>query len=58
MHFPLVMGVSKLLLGRDLVEPIANLKPYLKMLSERPHFQAVSAARKVDTERLLASRKA
>jgi glutathione S-transferase len=57
MHFPLVMGVSKLLLGRDVLEPIAGLKPCLKMLAERPHFQAVSAARKADTDRLLAARK-
>jgi glutathione S-transferase len=56
-HFPLIVGASKMLLGRDVLEPIANLKVHLKMLSERPHFQAVNAARKADTDRMLASAK-
>ena len=57
MHFPLVSVVSNQLFGRDVLEPVGDLKPYLKMLAARPHFQAVSAARKVDVERFLASRK-
>jgi glutathione S-transferase len=50
MHFPLAAGAVKVVLARDLMEAIPGLKPYLKMLGERPHFQTVSAARKADAE--------
>jgi glutathione S-transferase len=56
MHFPLASGAVKLVLERDLIEPLPALIPYLKMLSERPHFQTVSAARKADSEALVAAR--
>jgi glutathione S-transferase len=58
MHFPLAAGAVKVVLGRDLMEAIPGLKPYLKMLGERPHFQTVSAARKADAEALAEKRKA
>jgi glutathione S-transferase len=58
MHFPLAAGAVKVVLGRDLMEPVPGLKPYLKMLGERPHFQTVSAARKADVEALAERRKA
>jgi glutathione S-transferase len=55
-HFPLAASAAKLALARDLLEPIPAMKPYLKMLAERPHFQTVSAARKADVEALAARR--
>jgi glutathione S-transferase len=58
MHFPLAAGAVKVVLGRDLMEAIPGLKPYLKILGERPHFQTVQAARKADSEALAERRKA
>jgi hypothetical protein len=43
-------------LERDLLETLPAVKPYLKMLSERPHFQTVQAARKADAEARAAAR--
>lgn len=46
-HLPLVSMTTKIIYGADMLEGIAEIKPYLKMLKERPHFQTVDAARKV-----------
>ena len=45
-HLPLVSLASKLAYGRDALEEIAPLKPYLKMLGERPAFHQVKEERK------------
>src|SRR3954471_22117019 len=43
---PLVTLVSKNAFGRDLLEEIPQVKPYLKMLGERPAFARVNDDRK------------
>src|SRR3954470_24211374 len=43
---PLVTLVSKNAFGRDLLEEIPQVKPYLKMLGERPAFARVNEDRK------------
>lgn len=45
-HLPLVSLATKLAYGRDALEGIAQVKPYLKMLNERPAFAQVNAWRK------------
>lgn len=46
MHLPLVSLASKLAFGRDCLEGVPQLKPYLAMLGERPAFKKVSEDRK------------
>lgn len=45
-HLPLVSLTTKLAYGRDFLEDIAPLKPYLKKLGERPAFAKVNEDRK------------
>ena len=45
-HLPLVSLCTKIAFGRDVLEEIEPLKPYLKMLGERPAFQRVNEDRK------------
>jgi len=45
-HLPLVSLATKHGLGRDVLEEIPQLKPYLKMLGERPAFSKVNEDRK------------
>lgn len=45
-HLPLVSLSTKLAYGRDFLEGVPQVKPYLKMLNERPAFAQVSAWRK------------
>ena len=45
-HLPLVSLASKLGFGRDLLDDWPQLKPYLKMLGERPAFRKVNEDRK------------
>ena len=45
-HLPLVTLVTKNFLGRDYLEDIPQVKPYLKMLGERPAFAQVNEDRK------------
>jgi glutathione S-transferase len=45
-HLPLVSLASKLAYGRDALEELAEVKPYLRMLGERPAFQRVNEERK------------
>jgi glutathione S-transferase len=57
-HLPLVATVTRLVLGRDMVdELLPQAKPYLKMLGERPAFQRVSADRKAAAEAFAARRR-
>jgi glutathione S-transferase len=45
-HLPLVSLVTKTAFGRDYLEDIPQVKPYLKMLGERPAFARVNEDRK------------
>jgi glutathione S-transferase len=45
-HLPLVSLVTKSAYGRDVLEDIPQVKPYLKMLGERPAFARVNEDRK------------
>ena len=45
-HLPLVTLVTKTFFGRDFLEDIPQLKPYLKMLGERAAFARVNEDRK------------
>jgi glutathione S-transferase len=48
-HLPLVTLVTKTFFGRDFLEDIPQLKPYLKMLGERPAFATVNEERRAAT---------
>lgn len=45
-HLPLVSLASKLAFGRDFLEAIPQVKPYLKLVGERPAFSRVNEDRK------------
>jgi glutathione S-transferase len=45
-HLPVVSLASKLAYGRDFLEELEQLKPYLQRLGERPAFQRVNEDRK------------
>jgi len=45
-HLPLVSLTTKITYGKDVLEDVAPLKPYLKMLSTRPAFARVNEDRK------------
>lgn len=45
-HLPLVSLATKIGYGRDVLEDLAPLKPYLGMLGERPAFRRVNDERK------------
>jgi glutathione S-transferase len=45
-HLPLVSLATKLAFGRDLLEELPQVKPYIKMLGERPAFRKVNEDRK------------
>jgi glutathione S-transferase len=45
-HLPLVSLATKLAYGRDFLEELPQVKPYLKMLGERPAFHKVNEDRK------------
>lgn len=45
-HLPLVTLVTKTFFGHDFLEDIPQMKPYLKMLGERPAFARVNEDRK------------
>jgi glutathione S-transferase len=48
-HLPLVTLVTRNFFGRDFLEDIPQVKPYLKMLAERPAFARVNEDRRVAT---------
>jgi glutathione S-transferase len=48
-HLPLVTLVTKNIFGRDFLEDIPQVKPYLKMLGERPAFAKVNEDRRAAT---------
>jgi glutathione S-transferase len=45
-HLPIVSLVTKTAFGRDCLEDLPQVKPYLKMLGERPAFARVNEDRK------------
>jgi len=49
-HLPIVTMATKITYGRDFLEDLPPLKPYLKMLGERPAFARVAADRKAAQE--------
>ena len=49
-HLPLVSLSTKLAYGRDALEELPQMKPYLKMLGERSSVAKVNADRKTATE--------
>jgi glutathione S-transferase len=49
MHLPLVSLASKLAFGRDFLGELPQVKPYLRMLGERPAFRQVNEDRKAAT---------
>jgi glutathione S-transferase len=56
-HLPLVSLATKLAYGRDALEDLAQVKPYLKMLGERPAFARVNEDRKAAQAALAAAKK-
>jgi glutathione S-transferase len=56
-HLPLVSMVTKLAFGRDALEELPQVRPYLKMLGERPSFAKVGADRKAAQEARAAAAK-
>ena len=54
---PLISMTSKLAFGKDALESVPQVKPYLKMLGERPHFRKVNDDRKAATEAAVAKAK-
>ena len=55
-HLPLVSLSTKIVYGRDVLEDCAPVKPYLKMLNERPAFKKMNDDRKAATEAMAAAR--
>jgi glutathione S-transferase len=49
-NLPLVSMATKVTYGKDALEGIAQVKPYLKMLGERPAFAKVNADRRTASE--------
>ena len=49
-HFPLVSLATKVVCGRDFLDEVPQVKPYLKMIGERPAFAKVIADRRAATE--------
>ncbi len=49
-HFPLVSLATKVVYGKDALEELPQVKPYLKMLGERASVAQVNAGRKAATE--------
>jgi glutathione S-transferase len=45
-HLPLVSLATKTAYGQDMLESMPQIKPYLKMLGERPAFRTVNEERK------------
>jgi glutathione S-transferase len=45
-HLPLVSLTTKIVYGRDVLEDLPQVKPYLRMLGERPAFRRVNEDRK------------
>jgi glutathione S-transferase len=49
-NLPLITMATKITYGKDALEGLPQVKPYLKMLGERPHFRRVQTDRKAASE--------
>lgn len=49
-HLPIISMATKGAFGRDALEDVPQVKPYLKMISERPAFAKVAADRRAAVE--------
>ena len=56
-HLPLISLATKFTYGKDALEGMPQVKPYLKMLGERPSVARVNAARREATEAAKAAAK-
>lgn len=56
-HLPLISLSTKIVFGRDVLDDCAPVKPYLKMLNERPAFKKTNDDRKLAIEALAAAKK-
>lgn len=52
-HLPLVSMATKIVYGKDVLEELAQVKPYLKLLGQRPAFAKVAADRKSAQDAML-----
>lgn len=57
-NLPLISRATKIVLGNDALGGVSQLKPYLAMLRERPHFRKVDDDRKAAGEAAVAAAKA
>ena len=55
-HLPLISLSTKFVYGGDVLEDYAPVRPYLKMLNERPAFRKMNDERKTATEAMAAAR--
>jgi glutathione S-transferase len=55
-HLPLVSLTTKLAYGRDFLEELPQVKPYIRMLGERPAFKRVNDDRRAATAALTAKK--
>jgi glutathione S-transferase len=55
-HFPLVSLATRSVLGTDVLEPVAAVKPYLKMLQERASIKLTNEERKEAQTAMAAAR--
>ena len=55
---PLISMATKIAFGKDALESVPQVKPYLKMLGERPHFKKVNDDRRAAAEAAAAAAKA
>lgn len=53
-HLPQISIASKKIYGADMLEGIAQVKPYLAMMKARPHMQKVEADRKINQTEMAA----
>jgi glutathione S-transferase len=49
-NLPLISNATKVIYGKDVLEGIPQIRPYLKMLGERPAFAKVNADRRTAME--------
>lgn len=55
-HLPLISLATKVVFGRDVFDDYSAVKPYLKMLNERPTFKKMNDERKASIEAVAAAR--
>ena len=55
-HLPMVSLATKIIYGRDVLDDFAAVRPYLKMLNERPAFRKMNDERKLATEAMVAAK--